>query len=96
MILPTPTTNTALTPKPADQKTALAKAATQFEAVFFRQMLAAARKASLSDGLFDSSSTEQFQTMQDSNYADLMAEHGGLGLAKTIVQQLSSRLGSKS
>ncbi len=94
MIVNNPTA-TSLTPKPADQKAALEKAATQFEAIFIRQMLAAARKASLSDGLFDSSATEQFQTMQDSNYADMMAQHGGLGLAKTIAQQLSSRPGSK-
>ena len=94
MIVSNPTASP--TPKPADQKAELAKAATQFEAIFVRQMLTAARKASLSDGLFDSSATEQFQTMQDSNFADLMAEHGGLGLAKSIVQQLSGRLDSKS
>lgn len=95
MIVANATTNTSLSPKPADQKAELEKAAHQFEAIFIRQMLAAARKASLSDGLFDSSATEQFQTMQDSNYADLMAEKGGLGLAKTIAQQLSNRPGSK-
>jgi flagellar protein FlgJ len=96
MIVSNATSATSLTPKPADQKAELDKAATQFEAIFIRQMLAAARKASLSDGLFDSSATEQFQTMQDSNYADLMSQHGGLGLAGTIARQLSSRPGSKS
>ncbi len=95
MIVNSTTTNTSITPKPADQKAELDKAAQQFEAIFVRQMLAAARKASLSDGLFDNQATEQFQTMQDSNYADMMAQHGGLGLAKTIAQQLSSRPGSK-
>lgn len=94
MIVSNPSAN--LTPKPADQKAELAKAATQFEAIFVRQMLAAARKASLSDGLFDSDATEQFETMQDSNFADLMAQHGGLGLAKSIVQQLSGRLDGQS
>jgi flagellar protein FlgJ len=83
------------TSKPADQRAELGKAAKQFEAIFVRQMLAAARKASLSDGLFDNSATEQFQTMQDSNFADLMAEHGNLGLSKTIEQQLSTRVGTK-
>jgi flagellar protein FlgJ len=95
MIVSNPTPATSLTPKPADEKAELEKAATRFEAIFIRQMLAAARKASLSDGLFDNSATEQFQTMQDSNYADLMAGHGGLGLAKTIAQQLSNRPGGK-
>ena len=88
--------STSLTAKPADQKAELEKAATQFEAIFVRQMLAAARKASPPDGLFDNSATEQFQSMQDSNYADLMSQHGGLGLAKTIAQQLSNHPGRKS
>jgi flagellar protein FlgJ len=96
MIVGSATPNTSLTPKPADQKADLEKAATQFEAIFIRQMLAAARKASLSGGLFDNQATEQFQSMQDSQYADLMSQHGGLGLAKTIAQQLSNRPGSKS
>jgi flagellar protein FlgJ len=96
MIVNGATPHTSLAARPADEKLALEKAAKQFEAIFIRQMLAAARKASLADGLFDNQATEQFQTMQDSNYADLMAEHGGLGLARTIAQQLSSRPGSAS
>jgi peptidoglycan hydrolase FlgJ len=80
-------------PAPIDQRAELGKAARQFEAIFVRQMLAAARKASLGESLFDSSASEQFRTMQDSQLADLMAEQGGLGLAKTIEQQLSSRIG---
>jgi flagellar protein FlgJ len=80
-------------PKATDQKAELSKAAKQFEAIFARQLLTAARKASLGDGLFDNKATEEFQSMQDSQFADLMAEHGGLGLAKTIEQQLSTRLG---
>jgi flagellar protein FlgJ len=95
MIVGKPSSVTSLTAKPADQTAELDKAATQFEAIFIRQMLAAARKASLSGGLFDNQATEQFQSMQDSNYADMMSQHGGLGLAKTIAQQLSNHPGSK-
>ena len=79
-------------PKPADQKVELAKASKQFEAIFVRQMLAAARKASLGEGLFDNSAVEQFQSMQDSQVADLVAERGGLGLGKSIERQLSSQI----
>lgn len=79
--------------KAADQKVELAKAAKQFEAIFVRQMLAAARKASLGEGLFDNSAVEQFQSMQDSNVADLVSEKGGLGLAATIERQLSGFIG---
>jgi peptidoglycan hydrolase FlgJ len=75
--------------KPADQRAELARAAKQFEAIFVRQMLAAARKASLGEGLFDNASVEQFQSMQDARFADIVAERGGLGLGKTIEQQLS-------
>ena len=78
--------------RPADQRADLARAAKQFEAIFVRQMLAAARKASLGEGLFDNSSVEQFQSMQDAQFADIVAERGGLGLGKTIEQQLSQQL----
>lgn len=90
------TNSMPLAPKPADQKTELGKAAKQFEAIFVRQMLAAAHKAKLADGLFDNSAVEQFQTMQDSNLADLVSENGGLGLARTIEQQLSHKIGGKA
>ena len=87
----------SIAPQPADQKAELAQAAKQFEAIFVRQMLAAARKASLAEGMFDNSAVEQFQSMQDSQVADLVAERGGLGLGKSIEQQLSSQIdGAKS
>lgn len=78
---------------PADQRAELGKAARQFEAIFVRQMLSAARQAKLADGLFDNSAVEQFRSMQDSHLADLISEKGGLGLAATIERQLSSHLG---
>jgi flagellar protein FlgJ len=80
-------------PAPADQRADLAKAAKQFEAIFVRQMLAAARKANLGEGLFDNSAVEQFQSMQDAKLADLVSDKGGLGLAGTIEKQLSAHIG---
>jgi flagellar protein FlgJ len=79
---------------PADQRTELGQAAKQFEAIFVRQMLSAARQAKLADGLFDNSAVEQFQSMQDAHMADLVSEKGGLGLAATIERQLSNHIGS--
>lgn len=85
-----------LASRPADQKAQLGKAAQQFEAIFVRQMLAAAHKAKLADGLFDNSAVEQFQSMQDSRLADIVSENGGLGLARTIEQQLSRQIGDNT
>lgn len=90
------TNSMSVAPKPADQKVELGKAAKQFEAIFVRQMLAAAHKAKLADGLFDNSAVEQFQSMQDSRFADIVSENGGLGLARTIEQQLSRQIGGKA
>ncbi|MBY8824455.1 rod-binding protein [Sphingomonas colocasiae] len=85
-----------LASRPAEQQAQLGKAAQQFEAIFVRQMLAAAHKAKLADGLFDNSAVEQFQSMQDSRLADIVSENGGLGLARTIEQQLSRQIGGNA
>jgi peptidoglycan hydrolase FlgJ len=67
----------------------LGGAAKEFEAIFVRQMLAAARKANFGDELFGSSATDTFRDMQDSQYADLTAKNGTLGLAKQIEAHLA-------
>lgn len=82
-------------PSAADQSKELAKVSKQFEAIFVRKMLAAARQASLGEGLFDNSAVEQFRTMQDDKLADLVAEKG-LGLAATIEKQLAHHIGGKT
>ncbi len=74
----------------------LAKTAKQFEAIFMREMLAAARKSSLGDSLFSSSATDNFREMQDSRFADISAEKGTLGLAKLIEAQLARQTDSNS
>ncbi|MET0250674.1 MAG: rod-binding protein [Novosphingobium sp.] len=79
---------------PADKgadRAALAKAAQGFEAIFVRQMLAAARQASFGDSLFDSRATETFRDMQDARFADLAAQSGALGLARQIEAQLAPK-----
>jgi flagellar protein FlgJ len=71
----------------------LAKAAEQFEAIFLRQMMGAMRSASLSEGLFDSSATDQFRDMADARTADSMAKTGSLGIAELLMSQFG---GNKS
>jgi flagellar protein FlgJ len=65
----------------------LKQAAEQFEAVFLRQILSSARSASLGDGLFDSSSSDQFRDMADARTADAMAQKGALGIADMLLNQ---------
>ena len=72
----------------------LGGAAKEFEAIFVRQMLASARKASFGDELFGSSATDTFRDMQDSQYADLTAKSGTLGLAKQIEAHLAKFVGT--
>jgi flagellar protein FlgJ len=70
----------------------LKKVGQQFEAVFLRQMIGSMRSASLGDGVFDSSATDQFREMSDAKMADTMAGKGALGVADLLVKQLGARL----
>lgn len=74
----------------------LGGAAKEFEAIFVRQMLSSARKASFGDELFGSSAIDTFRDMQDSQYADLTAKSGTLGLAKQIEAHLAKFVGAGS
>jgi len=70
----------------------LKKVGQQFEAVFLRQMIGTMRSASLGDGMFDSSATEQFRELSDAKMADAMSQKGALGVADLLVKQLGARL----
>jgi flagellar protein FlgJ len=71
-----------------DADASFAKVAEEFEALFIQMMLKAARDASPEGGLFDSSEMKLYQEMMDSQVALEMAEHGGLGFASLLQQQL--------
>jgi flagellar protein FlgJ len=76
---------------PANDRAALSKAAKQFEAIFVRQMLSAARKTSFdSGGLFSSEAMGTFRQMQDERFADIASERGSFGLAKMIEAHLAA------
>ncbi|MGV2497362.1 rod-binding protein [Pelagerythrobacter aerophilus] len=68
----------------------LAEAARQFEAIFVRQMLSAARNADFGgDELFGGKGDETFHEMRDARFAELAASTGALGLATSIEAQLA-------
>lgn len=84
---------TSLAPQAKDPREQLAAAAKQFEAIFVRQMLAAARKTDFdNDGLFDNQAMETFRQMQDEKFADTAAQTGAFGLASVIEAQLARHL----
>ena len=73
----------------------LAAAAKQFEAIFVRQMLAAARKTHFGDdasGLGGGQGLDTFRTMQDEHFAQIASDTEAFGLAKMIETQLSAQL----
>ena len=79
-------------PTPSPERAALRQAVRQFEAIFVRQMLAAARATKLADGVGESAATEQFRSLQDEHFAQIAADRGMLGLGDAIERQLSARI----
>jgi flagellar protein FlgJ len=75
-------------PVPGSEREKLAAAARQFEAIFVRQLLSAARKADFGAELFGGQALETFKQMQDDRFADLAAQSGALGLARQIEAQM--------
>lgn len=70
----------------------LAKAAQQFEAIFLRQMLAAARKADFGgeESLLGGQGLTTFRQMQDERFATIAAESGALGIGRMIADRLQA------
>lgn len=75
------------------ERARLGEAAQQFEAIFLRQMLAAARSADFDgDGLFGGEGEETFREMRDAQFAQIASESGAIGLAARIEAQLARHL----
>ncbi|HEY6817378.1 MAG TPA: rod-binding protein [Croceibacterium sp.] len=84
----------ASTPAGGSARERLTEAAQQFEAIFVRQMLAAARSTDFGgDDLFGGQGEDTFREMRDSQFAQIASETGALGLAKSIEAQLANHLG---
>lgn len=74
----------------------LAGAARQFEAIFLRQMLSAARKADFGEPLLGGQAMDTFRTMQDEHFADLAAQSGAFGIGRMIERQLAAQVGGNA
>ena len=87
------TTKLGLAAKTDHEK--LSATAKQFEAIFVRQMLAAARKADLGGGdLTGGGALDTFREMQDNQFADIASQTGALGFAAKIEAQVARFLPS--
>ena len=64
--------------------------AAQFESIFLQQMLKAMRDATVKSDLFDSSQMDTYQSMADQQLAVNLAENGGIGLARMMVEQMQT------
>ena len=70
---------------------ALEEVAAQFESIFLQQMLKSMRDATMKSELFDSSQMDTYQSMADQQLALKLAENGGIGLARMMVEQMQSK-----
>lgn len=78
----------------AGDRARLHEAAKQFEAIFLRQMLSAARSTDFGgNDLFGGQGEETFEEMRDSRFAEIAADSGAIGLAASIEQQLARYIG---
>ena len=96
---PPPTATVSATPvssaSPGSRPQAdrLKAAAKDFEAIFVRQMLAAARKSHFGgDELFGGQGLDTFRQMQDERFADIAAERGAFGIGRMLEAQVARSL----
>lgn len=78
--------------KKPDPNAELKEVAEQFEAIFLNQMLKQMREAKLSDGLFDNSATEKYNSMLDMEQSKHLSSSVNLGIADALMRQLGSKL----
>jgi flagellar protein FlgJ len=71
----------------------LRKAAEGFEAIMVRKMLATARASSFAaDTPLTGGGLQQFQAMRDEHFADIAAQSGAFGFARSIEASLAQHL----
>lgn len=70
---------------------ALEEVTLQFESIFLQQILKSMRDATVKSGLLDSSQMDTYQSMADQQLAVQLAEQGGIGLARMMVEQMQTR-----
>lgn len=86
-------TATASAAPASSDREKLAAAARQFEAIFLREMLSAARKTDFGGGAIEAGAggggLDTFRQMQDEHFADVAAKTGTIGMAEIIEAQLA-------
>ena len=89
MIVPLSHSSATTPAAPSPERAELTAAARQFEAIFVRQMLSAARKTDFGDSMFGSEAMGTFRQMQDDRFAEIASQRGAFGLAKMIEAHLA-------
>ena len=69
----------------------LEKTTQDFESVMLHKMLESMRKTVPKSGLFQSFSTDMFESMMDQEIAQQLAKRGGIGLGKMLYLELSKK-----
>lgn len=82
----------SLTPVAVTDREKLAGAAKQFEAIFLRQMLTAARSVDFGGHDVFGKMDETFVQMRDERFAEIASQSGALGLAAQIERHLAALL----
>lgn len=77
-----------------DPQASLKQVAKQFEGIFIQMMLKSMRDASMGDAIFDSDQSKLYRDMFDKQVALDMASSKGIGIADSLVRQLSKSVPS--
>ena len=70
---------------------ALEEVASQFEALFIQQMMKSMRDAIPQGDLMGSEHVDTYQAMADQQMSLNLAEEGGIGLARMLVEQMQTK-----
>ena len=70
---------------------AINEVASQFEALFIQQMMKSMRDAVPKSDLMGSDHLETYQAMADQQLSANLAQQGGIGLARMLVEQMQTR-----
>ena len=75
----------------ASPNKALEEVASQFEALFIQQMMKSMRDAIPQGDLMGSEHVDTYQAMADQQMSLNLAEEGGIGLARMLVEQMQTK-----
>ncbi|WDA41987.1 hypothetical protein [Erythrobacter sp. BLCC-B19] len=88
-----PTSGAARSQPLSRERAALREAAEGFEAIMVRKLLATARAASFAEETpLTGGGLKQFEAMRDEHFADIAAQSGAFGFARSIEASLAQHL----